>query len=115
MQPSLLCYAQTLFSYFWLGGREVASPGLEGGQVAALRLYAAVCWPRNAYIILLCEGWRITQMQYLLQRSSPTSENSAKRKFAERGLGELRRISLPRTRVNKGRKKGRGCYAPTPP
>jgi hypothetical protein len=27
-------------------------------------------------------------------------------------LGELPRISLPRTRVNKGIKKGRGCYAP---
>jgi hypothetical protein len=25
---------------------------------------------------------------------------------------ELPRISIPRTRVNKGRKKGRGCYAP---
>ena len=89
MHPWLLCYAQTQFSYFWLGGREVASPGLEGGQVAVLRLYAAVCWPRNAYIILLCEGWRITQMQYLLQLSSPTSENAVKAKFAEQPFYEV--------------------------
>jgi hypothetical protein len=28
--------------------------------------------------------------------------------------GELRRISLPRTRVNKGMEKGRGCSTPRP-
>src|ERR687893_551937 len=33
---------------WWL---EVAGPGLEGGQVAVLRLHAAVCWPRNDYSI----------------------------------------------------------------
>ena len=69
--------------HLWFGGREVASPGLEGGQVAVLRLYAAVCWPRNAYIILLCEGWRITQLQYLLRLSWWTSEKAVYAKFAE--------------------------------
>ena len=28
---------------------------------------------------------------------------------------ELRRIHILGTPVNKGKKKGRGCYAPTPP
>ena len=32
--------------------------------------------------------------------------------FRELWIGELRRILLPRTPVNKGKKKGRGCYAP---
>jgi hypothetical protein len=32
--------------------------------------------------------------------------------FGERREREVRRIPLPRTRVNKGEKKGRGCYAP---
>ena len=34
---------------------EVASPGLEGGQVAVLHLHAAVSWPRNKDIIFLNE------------------------------------------------------------
>jgi hypothetical protein len=28
---------------------------------------------------------------------------------------ELPRITIPRTRVNRGKKKGRGCYVPAPP
>ena len=35
-----------------VGGR-VASPGLEGGQVAVLRHHAAVCWLRNEGSLLL--------------------------------------------------------------
>ncbi len=31
--------------------------------------------------------------------------------FREFVTGEVRRIPLPRTRVNKGNKKGRGCYS----
>src|SRR5215207_7720798 len=34
--------------------------------------------------------------------------------FAESPKGELRRISIPRTPVNKGKKKGRGLTAPGP-
>src|SRR5918998_227368 len=34
-------------------GARVASPGLEGGQVAVLLFYAAVSWPRNECTILL--------------------------------------------------------------
>ena len=30
--------------------------------------------------------------------------------FAESPKGEVRRIPIPRTRVNKGIKKGQGCY-----
>src|SRR5215211_2263855 len=53
-------------------------------------------------------------------RSSPmlrTSELCIKRKFnfGESPKGEVRRIPIPRTRVNKGTKKGQSCYAPTPP
>jgi hypothetical protein len=33
--------------------------------------------------------------------------------FRECPKGEVRRISIPRTSVNKGKKKGRSCYAPT--
>src|ERR671920_1305765 len=33
--------------------------------------------------------------------------------FRELRKGEVRRIHLPRTSLNKGIRKGRGCYAPT--
>jgi hypothetical protein len=33
-------------------------------------------------------------------------------KFAEFPKGEVRRIPLPRTPLNKGKKEGLGCYAP---
>ena len=32
--------------------------------------------------------------------------------FSERRRGEVLRIHLPRTPVNKGKRKGRSCYAP---
>jgi hypothetical protein len=63
--------------------RQVASPGLEGGQVAVLRLHAAVSWLRNDCTILAELGERITQLQYLLQLPLRTLENSVKAKFAE--------------------------------
>jgi hypothetical protein len=47
------------------------------------------------------EHWRITQLQYLLQLSLRTSENPQKAKFAESPKGEVRRILIPRTPVNK--------------
>jgi hypothetical protein len=64
-------------------GGWVANPGLEGGQVASLRLHAAVSWLRNDCTILAELGERITQMQYLLQLSWRTSEKPQKAKFAE--------------------------------
>ena len=51
--------------------------------MAVLRLYAAASWLRNACTILAERGERITQLQYLLQLSLRTSENSVKAKFAE--------------------------------
>jgi hypothetical protein len=55
-----------LASYLQASSRVgVAGPGLEGGQVAVLRLYAVVCWLRNDYTILAEPGERITQLQYL--------------------------------------------------
>jgi hypothetical protein len=38
---------------------EVAGPGLGGGQVAVLRLHAAVSWPRNKDTIYLGRGVRL--------------------------------------------------------
>src|SRR5918995_5076849 len=42
-----------------------------------------------------------------------TSENSVKAKFAESQKGEVRKIPLPRTPVNKGKKGGRACQEST--
>src|SRR5215208_465448 len=38
-----------------------------------------------------------------------------RRNFGESPKGEVRRNPIPRTRLNKGTREGRGCYAPTPP
>jgi hypothetical protein len=61
----------------------VASPGLGGGQVAVLRLHAAVSWLRNDCTILAELGERITQLQYLLQLSLRTSEKTQSTHFSE--------------------------------
>jgi len=68
--------------------QKVASPGLEGAQVAVLHLHAAVSWLRNSYTILAEPGERITQLQYLLQLSFRTSENTQNRNFVERRKAE---------------------------
>jgi hypothetical protein len=44
-----------------------------------------------------------------LTRPGATSENASYANFAELCLCELRRIPIPRTRVNKGKNTGRGC------
>jgi hypothetical protein len=44
------------------------------------------------------------------QSTSGTKE--APTDFAEFPKGEVRRIPLPRTWVNKGKEKGQGCYTP---
>jgi hypothetical protein len=82
----------------WVG----SGPTSRGRQVAVLRLHAAVSLPRNDCTILAELGERITQLQYLLQLSLRTSENSVKWKsnFRESPKGEVRRITIPRTRVN---------------
>jgi hypothetical protein len=62
--------------------QKVASPDLEGAQVAVLRLHAAVSWPRNSCTILAEPGECLTQLQYLLQlrlyelRRTPLSRSS---------------------------------------
>ena len=89
----------------------VAGPGLEGGQVAILRLHmASSCHVTSA--AYSCEGgWRITQLQYLLQLSLRTSENPQKklseksRRCVKRGLpghrsGTVRPVSAPLYRPN---------------
>src|SRR5215207_3492911 len=56
--------------------------------------------PRNAR--------RTLRTQYILRNfREPLQPN-----FGEPRRGEVRRISLPRTRVNKGKKKGRSVVAP---
>src|SRR5215213_916696 len=69
---------------------------------------------------------RITQLQYLLQLSSPTSENPQNANFAFKEFYEVRsqacntgsgrsyepRIHLLRTRLNKGRKAEASNIAP---
>jgi hypothetical protein len=44
---------------------------------------------------------RITQLQYLSQLFSPTSENPQNANFVEFYKGEVRRIPIPRTPVNR--------------
>jgi hypothetical protein len=46
------------------------------------------------------------------QKSGRTSENAQKAKFAEFLKGEVRRIPIPRTWVNKDKKKGRSLEKP---
>jgi hypothetical protein len=48
----------------------------------------------------------VSELRRIAKRRS--SQNSIKAKFAEPDTDELRRIPLPRTPVNKGKKKGRG-------
>src|SRR5215204_2476692 len=66
-------------------GRE-ASPHLEGGQVAVLRLHAAVSWPRNGRRILPSEG----SVCALWHQNTPEHHGSA----------ELRRTPLWRSSQN---------------
>src|SRR5215212_1128853 len=89
--PAFLLGAEAV-PLLWVGDGKVASPSLEGGQVAVLRPHATVSWPRNDCTILAELGERITQLQYLLQLSLRTSENSVQAKFAELRI-EVRRTS----------------------
>jgi hypothetical protein len=43
-----------------------------------------------------------------------TSQNAVWANFAESPKGEVRRIPIPRTSVNKGMKKDRGCLCAVP-
>ena len=79
-------------------GERVASPGLEGGQVAVLRLHvASSCHVTSA--AYSCErGGRITQMQYLLQLFA---------NFRELRQREVPRRPLSRSRVDKGKRRAK--------
>src|ERR671912_1827795 len=57
-------------------------------------------------------GERTTQLQYLLQLTLRTSQNCVTAKFAELVKGELLRIPLPRTPLNKGKRKSRAQKEP---
>ena len=83
----------------------VADPGLERGQVAILRPHVVSSCHVTAAAYSWQRGGRITQLQYLL--------HFPLRNFGESPKGEVRRILLPRTTVNKGKKReGRGGSRP---
>jgi hypothetical protein len=46
--------------------------------------------------------------------TSNASKNVQRANFVERREGEVRRTSLPRNWVNKGKEKDRGCSTPRP-
>jgi hypothetical protein len=75
-----------VFSPWWQVESEfqVAGPGLEGGQVAVLRLHVASSYHVMNAAYSCKRGGRITQLQYLLQLFLRTSENSVKANLAER-------------------------------
>jgi hypothetical protein len=50
----------------------------------------------------------------LMMIATNISENPVHPNFSELRYGEVRRIPLPRTPVNKGIRKGRGCSRPRP-
>lgn len=56
------------------------------------------------------KGWRIPQMDYLcvLCGYFPAAN------FRKRPKGDVRRNTIPRTPVNKGKREGRGCSRPRP-
>src|SRR5215207_11478722 len=72
--------------------RGGAAPSSGGRQVAVPHSYAAVSWPRNACTILPYEGDVYARAHKV----------RALRNFGELRYGEVRRIPLPRTPVNKG-------------
>jgi hypothetical protein len=52
--------------------------------------------------------------RWLFLPCTRTSENAGRTNFSELRQCELRRITLPRTWVNKGMEKGRGLEQPRP-
>src|SRR5215208_8234160 len=81
-----------VFSPWWQVESEfqAAGPGLEGVQVAVLRLHVASSYHVMNAAYSCKRGGRITQLQYLLQLSLRTSENSVPAKFAEFPFHALR-------------------------
>jgi len=77
---------------------------LGGGQVAVLRLHAAVSLPRNDCTILAELGERITQLQYfLLARSYQALRSLDRANFLELRTSEVRRLWALRSSVNRGK------------
>src|SRR5215212_11633609 len=88
------CLRVALRHAFLLPGRSLRSPHVTSTAYSCER------------------GGRITQLQYFLQLSLRTSENPQNANFVEFYEREVRRIPIPRTRVNKGIRKGRGLTVP---
>src|SRR5215213_1992177 len=92
--PAFLLGAEAV-PLLWVGDGKVASPSLEGGQVADLRLHAAsVGCSRNEGSILLVKD-KVCAPEH--KGSARTSENSVYANFVEYPKGEVRRIPIPRT------------------
>jgi hypothetical protein len=85
----------------------VAGPSLEGGQVAVLRLHAATTGHVTKAPYSFLRG------VYVRQGTKHVRARRKRPNFGEPRNGEVRRIYIPRTPVNRGKNKGRGlCYAP---
>jgi hypothetical protein len=69
--------------------------------VAVLRLHVALRWPRNEGSLLLCEG-SVCALGHKARQSTKEAPN-----FRESPKGEVRRILIPRTWMNKGKGEGR--------
>ena len=67
--------------------------------MAVLRLHVALSWPRNEGSLLLCEG-SVCALGHKARQSTEEAPN-----FRESPKGEVRRIALPCSRVNKGMKR----------
>ena len=80
------------------GGR-VASPDLEGEQVAILQPHAASAEPHNKRSLLMSEAC-VCAPGHKARQSTKNAPNFLELRKAEVGL---RRIPLPRTPVNKPR------------
>src|SRR5215217_646947 len=90
--PAFLLGAEAV-PLLWVGDGKVASPSLEGGQVAVLRLHAASARPRNEASILLCEG-DVCALWHKGRQSTKEAPN-----FRESPKGEVRRIPCLRSSV----------------
>src|SRR5215208_5932313 len=113
--PAFLLGAEAV-PLLWVGDGKVASPSLEGGQVAVLRLHAASTGhvTKPAYSCVRGMYVRCGTKVVRVPRKRRTSENPQNANFVEFYKGEVRRIPIPRTSVNKGKAERARAIRPWP-
>src|SRR5829696_7884006 len=84
--------------------------GSGGGARAALRSSVGTARAHTLVHLLPLVASSGMRKQTYLYGLGMTSENAGYAKFAESPKGEVRRIHIPRTPVNKGKREGRGHY-----